>query len=194
MSLDELYDFPDVFDIGVPPDDRHFSSSSQDPQEVFDSKKRAIKDACVRYLIWLVGLIIGFIPATALPMLKLFGGEFNGFGSFISALFCQSEILFMSVSLSISANNDATVHNKKGFMVIWRLVAFILIVLGAISFTVLAVMEYLKLTISQNVVMWFGLILFALTLVGGSVPYIVAICNHIKNMSYGEYGEDDNHD
>lgn len=194
MNLDELYDFSDVFDIGEPDDDQHYVPSVPDSLEAFEAKKIALKDAYIRYLIWFVGLIIGFIPAAALPILKLFGGQLTSFGSFISALFCQSEILFMSVSLSISANNDATVHNKKGFMIIWRLIAIILIVLGAISFTVLAVMEYLKLNISENVVMWFGLILFALTLIGGSIPYIVAICNAIQNMSYSEYGEDDNHD
>lgn len=145
-------------------------------------QKPAFKAACSRYALWIVGLIVGFIPATAIPLFGIFSGQYENAGAFFTALFCQSEILFMSVSLAISANNDASALKGKLLKFLWRMFALVLIAVGAMSFAILAIMENMKINISVNATTSFSVILFLVTLIGGSTPYVISIIeNRNKN-------------
>ncbi len=163
----------DVMEVGTPKGNPSQSQTRTKKKQMTYIK--ALKEAKFRYGLWLVGMIIGLIPAMAVPIIKLLRGEIINIGDFIAAIFCQSEILFMTVSLSISSNNDAATYNEKSFSRWWGLIVVVFIVFGAMTFTIRAILEYFHIEVSHTIAMWFGVVLFLLTVIGGSVPYIIFI-------------------
>ena len=146
------------------------------PQEQqTDIGKELVHVARDRYWTWLMGMAISFIPVVALPLYLCFTSSINSIPTFLSKVFYQSDILYLVISLSISAHNDASANMPKSFLNWWQKINWILIVLGAVIFGILTIVENTSGTIASSSVLWFNSIFFVISIIIGSVPYVSSI-------------------
>lgn len=134
----------------------------------------------VRYFVaWLFAMLISFVPAVAFPIYQYVNGCYD-LGAFFFSIFCQGQILFIAISMCITAYNDADVLHTEGFLLWWRPLVWFLILLAAVIFGVVSISEGLAAsngstvaTHSAHRTFVINIVLLAVSFVLGLVQYIV---------------------
>lgn len=124
-----------------------------------------------KFIIWIGGILISFLPILALP----FGGFISN-GSFVAMLydiFCDSSVIFIGISFTITAVNDFVGYSEIKER--WIISNFFLLILGTIFYVVIIVKKDLGSTVDMKVVFWVNLIYFVVMLLLGASKYISAI-------------------
>ena len=142
--------------------------------EKLKKAKDRIDNAWYRYLSWFGGMLVAFIPAVAYPFYRFVSTD-DTFSQVLFLVFCQSQIIFIAVSMCITANNDALSDSPDRFIKYWKILIWALIVLGALLFGAISISEIIEQTHSQEKTFWINIVLLVSTVIVGSIPYIISI-------------------
>lgn len=158
-----------VGNIGIPPSqgNENFIGLS-----TYDQIKTAnITKAKSQFSTWIMGFLTSIFPLCILPALEISNGlnasiAFNEF-------FSNPELLFIGISIAITAVNDF-VNNSKTFRhTLWFQINLILIVLGMLIYTAIVIQNYYKPeTNNTTILIIFTVFYIGFTLVLGCIRYI----------------------
>ncbi len=164
-------------------------SNQKNNQKSQHSKSKINKKACKMYMFWVIGLIISFIPLLAVPFSQKITGETDV--NFFDTVFKSAEIIFIGISLAISALNTYIHPSSKTHSDIWIWSNIIVIILGALFYGVIVTHEQQSADVDLTFLIYFNAFFFVLVFLLGSYKYIMNIFNikdlyHIKDL-FGGY-------
>lgn len=136
-----------------------------------ERRLKRIKVEEEKYHNWIWGIVISFLPILALPF-EDFIRSGNIF-KMLYRLFCDSSVIFIGISFTITALNDFVGYGKNEKR--WMNSNFFLLILGTIFYTVVTMRKDKNLDINMTVVFWFDLIYFIVMVLLGANRYIDAI-------------------
>lgn len=171
-----------ILDVGTEPTIAAVEQAGSPTKELYEQQRNEelkkaenrIDNAWYRYISWFGGMLVAFIPAVAYPFYRFVNTD-DTFSNVLFLVFCQSQIIFIAVSMCITAINDAVSDSSDRFLKYWKIFIWALIVLGALLFGAISISEETQKTHSEVKTFWINVVLLVTTVILGSIPYIVSI-------------------
>lgn len=132
-----------------------------------------LKTAKKKFRNWVLGIIFSFLPLLALPFNHLIGG--GNVATMLYKLFCDISIVFVGISFTISALNDFIAKCTKRDEDGWVWINLILLLLGAIIYTVVVLQKDENPDMEMGTVFWINLIYIVLMFILSANKYICEI-------------------
>lgn len=120
---------------------------------------------------WIWSILISFLPILALPVWELISN--GNISTMLYTLFCDSSVIFVGISFTITAMNDFVEYRKIGEYSINP--NFFLLILGTIFYVVIIIRKDVGLTVDMNVVFGVNLGYFIIMFLLGASKYIGTI-------------------
>lgn len=130
------------------------------------------KIALRKYRSWWYGLMISFIPLFAIPVDNIVSGNVSSFGGFLYMLFSSCEILFIGVSLVITASNDFQTDRPKNERSWMADLSMGLILIGTLIYGIIAVSHNTSEAINNCVVLGFNIFFLVSVIVLATAEYL----------------------
>jgi len=139
-----------------------------------DNKLKINGKAWLQYKYWLIGLLVSFIPLLAIPFAqKSVGTDVD----FFAAIFKNAEIIFIGISLSISALNTYIKPISQTKRDSWIWLNMIAIIVGALSYGIIVTQEESTKNLDWDFLGDFNFGFFVFIFLIGSYKYILDIFN-----------------
>jgi len=139
-----------------------------------DNKFKINGKAWLQYKYWLIGLLVSFIPLLAIPFAqKSVGTDVD----FFAAIFKNAEIIFIGISLSISALNTYIKPISKTKRDSWIWLNMIAIIVGALSYGIIVTQDESTKDLDWEFLGDFNFGFFVFIFLIGSYKYILDIFN-----------------
>lgn len=127
-----------------------------------------------KFLYWGLGIIISFLPILALPIGNWISGA--NIREALYELFCDISIMFVGISFTITALNDFIMKCTEKNEVGWVFLNIVLLILGAIIYTVVVMQKNDNPKMDMSRVFWINLIYFF-------IMFALSAHKYIKEMS-----------
>lgn len=134
-----------------------------------ESTKR--KNILAKYLNWWYGVAISFIPLFAIPVADVVLDNAS-LGIFLFKLFSGCEIVFIGVSIAITALNDFRDSKRKNGENWMARLSMVLIVFGTLIYSVIALCQDRFETINIAFVLGFNVFFLIIIIALASAQYI----------------------
>jgi hypothetical protein len=132
---------------------------------IINSYKNNVKE---RAICWLVGFVISFGAIISIPIICVISGT-NVEGCWVRA-FSGASVTFIGISLTVTAMYDFIILKSKEVRFPWGHV--LLILFGAILYTVIAASYEIGQNFSYDIAMWFNFVFLGIVIIRGVVQYI----------------------
>ena len=142
-----------------------------DMQEKRKSEKRTVGK---QFRNWIIGIVISFLPLLALPFKSFL--SHGDLSKMLYELFCDTSIMFIGIALTITAMNEFIVEYAEKEKDGWIWVNIILLIFGAIIYTVVVIEKDANKDIKTNVILTVNLIYFVIMFALSASKYIKKIC------------------
>lgn len=160
-------------------------SGNQSSKDDIERQGELLKGVRTPYCTWIMGLVISLIPIFLYPFYELIISEIDVGEMFYKAL-CSSDIIFLTISLCVSSLNDAMSLRNWRYHKIWSAFTWIFIIVGAAVFGLVSVAESRhEEDLNYGVIVFLNVVLFVVSFVAGSIPYIVAISEVKRKIKEG---------
>lgn len=151
------------------------------------NRLNAIDVAWYRCISWLGGLFVSLIPAAACPFFKYISTD-STFLSFVYSIFSQGQTLFIAISLCITSNNDAASIKSCRILKYWHIAMWFLLIACAVLFSGMSISEAFVETHSVQKSFEINCVLLVITILFGSIPYIISICKAYEEDTFSSEG------
>lgn len=136
-------------------------------------EENLLKLAKRKFKIWIMGIVVSFIPLIALPFWNFIDNVH--LGEMFYEIFCNVGIMFIAISFTITALSDFTLETVKNEKEGWLAINSVLLILGALLYGVMAIKEKNSTNVQTEVFFWTNLAYFILMFLLSSSKYIKAI-------------------
>ena len=166
--MSRAMNYHQVMNVGNDNSSRHLHTNSTNSD---DKNKRDFKGK--QLVIWLAGLLLSCIPLLAVPFYDLlYNNEF--WGSLYNT-FCGCEILFLGISLAVSALNDF-LGNPSGILHrIWTIFTILFIILGSIIYGIVVLQNRNNIEPNQNTAFIVNVVYLGIIFILGLIRYIASM-------------------
>lgn len=144
--------------------------------------KNERRSAYKRYITWIAGMLISFIPLITLPLYQVLTGKLTGCMEVMDAIFVNSSIVFLAISLVVATINEAEEGMENILYQVWKWIAFIVLIFAAVLFGLVSIIEKENTVGTPEILITINTVLFLLTVFGCSIPYILAIVRAHKKV------------
>lgn len=137
------------------------------------------KRRALRLVVWLSGFLLSLVPLLAEPLHELLFSQ-----EFLSSLyqaFCGCEILFLGVTLAVSALNDFLENNSGVWHIIWMVCTILFIILGSIVYGDLIIQRSNNILPDDNVVFVVNIVYLGVIFILGLSRYLTSIFGGSSN-------------
>ena len=124
-----------------------------------------------KYGMWLLGLIISFIPLLAVPFIKFFVGQ-GDLLKLLLEIFYSSEIIFIGISLIITVLIDFLTDEKQNRKVGWIVINVVVIMFGAMIYGVISATISLGIELKNELLLGFNISYFLFVFLLGTSKYV----------------------
>lgn len=163
------------------------SGSGNQPYSKDDIERQGklLREIRAPYCTWIIGFVISLIPIFLYPFYELIISEIDIGEMFYKAL-CSSDIIFLTISLCVSSLNDAMNLRNWRCHKTWSAFTWIFIIVGAAVFGLVSVAENRQgEDLNYGVIAFLNIVLFVVSFVAGSIPYVVAITEVKRKIKEG---------
>lgn len=148
-------------------------SNKQGKNNNQDDEENLLKLAKRKFKIWIMGIIVSFIPLIALPFWNFIDNVH--LGQMLYEIFCNVGIMFIAISFTVTALSDFTLETAKNDKEGWLAINSVLLILGALLYGVMTIKEKNSTNVQTEVFFWTNLAYFLLMFLLSGGKYIKAI-------------------